>query len=337
MRTTIVMLAIFLLLTPISALAADVANERNGIYIGPNTTGQSKAIDQSINSQINVIYSVPSPTKGYTTGLEWDGKYLWVSDGFNGMIYYFDPVNNRVIKSFSGPTLNMRDLAWDGRNLWAASWDYPRGIYKLNPSNGAVISSFPAPFSGHPDGLTWDGRFLWIGEEGGKIYKVLPLSGRLYTLYSITVNGEDYNPRGIAWDDSHIWAGYQLIGLIKEHDIINGGIIQSFNSPSHGYQQGLAYDSKGKYLWSTGGDNMIYKISQLTSPITIRGHIESGVEACTILRTDDGSTYELRYEGSLPPIGSYVSVTGTIMNDIASICMQGPVLNVQHIYIIGEK
>lgn len=70
--------------------------------------------------------------------------------------------------------------------------------------------------------------------------------------------------------------------------------------------------------------------------ITVKGHIESGVEAgCTILRTDNGDTYELNYDGSLPPIGSYVLVTGTIMNDAVSICMQGPILKVKRISIIG--
>lgn len=72
------------------------------------------------------------------------------------------------------------------------------------------------------------------------------------------------------------------------------------------------------------------------SAITVIGYIESGVEAgCTVLVTDSGGSYELMYAGSLPPIGSYVSVTGTVMNNMASICMQGPILNVQRIFVIG--
>lgn len=258
----------------ISILTSTVsANEeyQNGIVINPSGT----TIGQTINTQTTtVVYSVPSPVTDYSAGLEWDGKYLWVSDAFTGMIYYFDPVNNLVKNSFHGPTNYLRDLAWDGRNLWVTSWDYPRAIYKLNPSNGVVISSFPAPFSGHPDGLTWDGGFLWIGEEGngtdnagGIIYKVSPSSGMV--IYSVTVDPshQDYNPRGIAWDGSHIWAGYQLVGLIKEHNVSDGNIMQSFNAPSSWSQQGIAYEDasynlgiRGKYLWSTGGDNMIYKI-----------------------------------------------------------------------------
>ena len=71
------------------------------------------------------------------------------------------------------------------------------------------------------------------------------------------------------------------------------------------------------------------------STITVRGYIESGVESgCTILIADNGNSYELMYGGSLPPIGSYVLVTGTIMNNMASICMQGPILKVKRITVI---
>lgn len=73
-----------------------------------------------------------------------------------------------------------------------------------------------------------------------------------------------------------------------------------------------------------------------TNTITVRGHIEEGVEmGCTMLHSDGGSTYELAYSGSLPPVGSYVMVRGTIMEGMASTCMQGPILKVQYIFVIG--
>jgi glutamine cyclotransferase len=237
----------------------------NGIATHPPS---GTIVGQTVGSQtITVVDSFPSPATDYSAGLEWDGKNLWVSDAFTGMIYYFDPVKKIVKKSFHGPTNYLRDLAWDGSHLWVTSWDNPRAIYKLDPSNGAVISSFAPPFNGNPDGLTWDGNFLWIGEEGnnggGIIYKVSPRTGR--AIYSIAIDpgNSQANPRGLAWDGSHIWAGYQSVGLIKEHNIRDGSIIQSIISPSSWGQQGLAYYNQGKkkYLWSTGGaDNMIYKI-----------------------------------------------------------------------------
>jgi hypothetical protein len=209
----------------------------------------------------DVLYSVASPEAGvfagYSTGLEWDGEYLWVSGGFSGNIYRFDPWTGTTVNQFSGPTNYLRDLAWDGSNLWVTSWDYPRTVYRLDPSTGWVTSSFSAPFAGHPDGLAWDGTNLWIGEEDGRIYRVDPLTGLSdFSLPAPYPFGS--NPRGLAWDGHAIWAGYQGVGLIKQHDISSGSVLVAFGSPSGMFQQGLAWD--GHYLWSTGGDNMIYQI-----------------------------------------------------------------------------
>lgn len=97
--------------------------------------------------------------------------------------------------------------------------------------------------------------------------------------------------------------------------------------PNGGYQG--YFDGYKSNVFRIKGNNQ-------DSTITVIGHIESGVEAgCTVLITDSGSSYELRYDGSLPPIGTYVLVTGTIMKDAVSICMQGPILKVQRIFVIG--
>jgi hypothetical protein len=252
-------LALTIYLVLLVAFSSVVSSEQtpaeyiDGILVRTPQTGSVLAVG-------DVIYSVPSPTTGYTNGLAWDEEYLWVCDGFSGMIYRFDPWTGSVITSFSGPTSDLRDLAWDGSNLWVASWNFvpePRRIYKLDPSDGSVIDSFPAPFSGHPVGLSWDGEYLWIGEEDGKIYKVDPSTGTVVYSFSVPYE-DDSNPRGLAWDGEDIWAGYQSVGLIKEHDITTGSVLTSFGSPSGPYQQGLSWD--GQYLWSTGGDNMIYQI-----------------------------------------------------------------------------
>ena len=209
-----------------------------------------------------VIYSVPSPVTGgwlpYTHGLAWDGAALWVTGAFDGMIYHFDPFTNTVLQSFHVPTLKLRDLAWDGTNLWVTHWNWPRSVYKLDPNDGSVITSFSPPFSGHPDGLAWDGDYLWIGEQNGKIYRVNASTGQAVYSFSVPLQPDTSNPKGLAWDGEHMWVGYQVTGLIKEHDITTGDVLTAFASPSGGYQQGLAWD--GCHLWSTGGDNYIYQI-----------------------------------------------------------------------------
>lgn len=63
--------------------------------------------------------------------------------------------------------------------------------------------------------------------------------------------------------------------------------------------------------------------------ITVKGHVRyTNIEGgCTYLEGDDGKTYEL-YNGTLPPIGTYILVEGKIRTNMASICMIGQILEV---------
>jgi len=69
-----------------------------------------------------------------------------------------------------------------------------------------------------------------------------------------------------------------------------------------------------------------------TSSIQLTGRLEEGVERCTILRTDDGQSYEMMGgQTALPPIGTRVRVKGVVRNDMMSFCMQGPIVQVLEI------
>lgn len=69
------------------------------------------------------------------------------------------------------------------------------------------------------------------------------------------------------------------------------------------------------------------------SEIQLTGRLEQGVERCTILRTDDGQSYEMMGGGRLlPEIGTRVRVRGVIRTDVMSFCMQGPIVEVLEIH-----
>ncbi len=53
-------------------------------------------------------------------------------------------------------------LAWDGIALWTVGIT-TETIYRVSPSDGAVLTSFAAPGPG-PEGIAWDGACLWISD-----------------------------------------------------------------------------------------------------------------------------------------------------------------------------
>ena len=63
--------------------------------------------------------------------------------------------------------------------------------------------------------------------------------------------------------------------------------------------------------------------------VLLEGTFVDGVENCIVLRTDSGKTYEIfGGDRTLHTVGTRVAVRGVIRTDMASTCMQGPIVQV---------
>jgi hypothetical protein len=127
--------------------------------------------------------------------------------------------------------------------------------------------------------MTWTGRYFWVGEESGQIYQ-LDTNMTLVRWIPSPSPGSS-NPRGLAFDGKDLWVGAQTVGLIFRIDTITGAIQEQFTAPSRGLQQGLTWD--GRYLWSTGGNNWVYKIDVR---VNIEERLADRLEARTGLRLE---------------------------------------------------
>ncbi len=120
---------------------------------------------------------------------------------------------------------------------------------------GDTLSSIAAPAS-CPQGLTFDGKYLWnVDRDTDMIYKLDSKSGAI--LDSIPTPG--YIPRGLTWDGKWLWtvdAGEELIYAIDpKTQIVERTIYCPVSKP-----YGLAWD--GKYLWiADDGDDQLHQIS----------------------------------------------------------------------------
>ena len=91
-----------------------------------------------------------------------------------------------IVGSIPSPGNEPRGLTWDGDYLWCADAGTD-SVYKLNISDGSVISCFAFSIQSSHGGITWsDDGNMWIA-NGSLIYKVNPADGEV--LYNFSCPG----------------------------------------------------------------------------------------------------------------------------------------------------
>jgi hypothetical protein len=104
---------------------------------------------------IDIVASFPVPGSS-PTGLEWDGRSIWLVDNLNN--FYQLDASGKVLGSFNY-SQEVSDLAWDGRHLWAHGGGFDGGTFKLDqlgntlseldiyywPGSGAAWELVPGP------------------------------------------------------------------------------------------------------------------------------------------------------------------------------------------------
>jgi glutamine cyclotransferase len=154
-----------------------------------------------------VVDSFANPSGATSSGgLAWDGSHLWFVSEQNGQLYKIDPPTRTVVDVFNLPQYGSSDpdswgIAWDGSYLWHSQYCSNPMIFKLDPSDGAVIESFVPP-TDYMLSIEWANGYLYgIDVQTRKTYKMDPGDGSVVDSTSWPVP----YPLGLAWDAPCWW------------------------------------------------------------------------------------------------------------------------------------
>ncbi len=187
----------------------------------------------------------------FSTGLTFDGKYLWMADRKTDLFYKINPADGKVVSTLETPGYWPTGLAWDGNYLWNADLkggqdveeDHNGVIYKIDPESGTVLKTLVAP-SASPIGLTWDGTYLWcVDNRSDMIIQFSPEDGT--TIRSFRSPSSD--SRGLTFDGKYLWVSDRNRDEIYMVNPETGYVVLIMQSPAP-YPRGLCFD--GEYLWN---------------------------------------------------------------------------------------
>jgi hypothetical protein len=149
------------------------------------------------------------PDVGGSSGLTWDGNYLWVSEIYYGKIKRIDPEDGEIVYSFSSPYGHPGGLAYDGEYLWCVDNDPWDGNYYIRYNhNTGTYAIYDKGITQGAVALTSDGDYLWAIEDF-PYYRIVVID--LDTMEEVRgiplPDRPDYDD--FAYDGTYLWISFE--------------------------------------------------------------------------------------------------------------------------------
>lgn len=293
----------------------------NGITRGELNTGYPRVS----GGFCDTVFSFPAidPWPG---GLASDGTFLYSIGSIDTVIYKYDLNGNFVDRiPLPGELGRGGDLDYDGTHLWVVS-EQDRKVYKIDKTNGHIITSFLLPTSslGDPNnfGCAYDNGYIWTTEyKDETLMRINATTGTLVDSFAIhrevlplkIINGELY---GIQFVDETSYGETQMLRFNKATGTVLDSIPWCLNYP-------LGFCRADDHLWgvSSGigiGTQRIYKFNSML-PVSKSPELEKDFSfypnpANNILTIETRCKADLEILNIEGEIVKRVSVNGGIIN-----------------------
>jgi outer membrane protein assembly factor BamB len=175
-------------------------------------------------------------------GVTYDGHRVWAATGSRLL----------ALDTESGQIARALERACDAGTAFDGSYLYQIAdarIDKIDPANGEVVASIPAPGNGGDSGLAWAEGSLWVGQyRDRKIHQVDPESGAIVR----TIECNRF-VTGVTWVEGELWHGTWEgdESDLRRIDPENGTVLERLDMPRGTGISGL--ESDGSDLFYCGG------------------------------------------------------------------------------------
>ncbi|MDD5528648.1 MAG: T9SS type A sorting domain-containing protein [bacterium] len=236
-------------------------SEANGKYIAGIHFPENRYNKKFSLPSLDTVYSFPTPGT-WPGGLAWDGTHFWLSD--NDALYIYKLTATGVVDTFFPEPASAGGLTWDGSHIWYVS-EQDAKLFKLDPSTGAVMSTFNLPAFGQSDpnswGIAWDGTYFWHSEYNGAssiIYKLDSGNGNVISSFTVPYGFI----LGIVWLNNYLYGVDCHSFKIYKIDTNSGSVVDSGDWPLP-YALGLA--RKDSCWWGVSskipsGNQRVYEL-----------------------------------------------------------------------------
>jgi glutamine cyclotransferase len=181
-------------------------------------------------------------------GVTHDGERVWAATGER--LIAFDTASGKPTRALDCAC--DAGTAFDGKYLYQI---VEQRIDKIDPADGSIVASIPAPGHGGDSGMAWAEGSLWVGEHRArKIHQIDPANGAL-------IRSIDSNRfvTGVTWVDGQLWHGTWEgdDSDIRRIDPDSGAVLERLEMPAGTAVSGLESDGASLFYCGGGGSGKV--------------------------------------------------------------------------------
>src|SRR5207253_10683064 len=161
------------------------------------------------------------------------------------------------------------EMAYDGEHMWVT--DYVSSDVMIVGGHGGVVKKIQLAPSANPEGILFDGKYIWVANNGVGANSVSKFNAATMTLigtYSVGVS-----PDGVAFDGIYVWVTNSYDNTVVKLDRETGQILRTY--PTGPFPLSAIFD--GKNVWIGSGAPVTSGISAPDAGTVVKLRAAGGV------------------------------------------------------------
>jgi len=225
--------------------------------------GHGAALAQAPPSATYTLHVGDSP-HSVANGVIFGGKSFWVAV-VNPDASVVEKISRAgQVLAIAGVGGDPVEMAYDGANIWVT--DYASSDVQVIDQRGVVVNIFYLPHGTNPEGIAFDGKYIWTANNGANTNSVSKFdvaTQRLVATYPVGLA-----PDGVAYDGSYVWVTNSYGNDVW---VLNRDTGQRIGAhPTGLFPLSIIYDGQNMWIGNGIGVNVGTQISAKSSLTKIR-------------------------------------------------------------------